>query len=183
MGYPRMYTVAATACLILLVAGSPAVAFAQSMDCSIIFPANPLTAEGLATPYQLIATDPTNGPCNEANSGQSAFVQAAIFDPATHQISVYNPLVIDFGTQPAVPPVIPTLPANAVVALWFGFNGNNLTQRTLAINPTTLTDSHCVNGTLGSVFGQFSYCNAVAFFAATNAAIDHGLLRAPRRGL
>jgi len=179
----RRNAVAATACLILLMAGSPAVVFAQNMDCSIILPANPLTAEGLATPFQLIATDPTNGPCNEANSDQSAFVQAAIFDPSTHQITVYNPLVIDYGTQPAVPPVLPTLPANAVVALWFGFNGNNLTQRTLAINPTTLTDNHCVNGTLGSVFGQFSYCNAVAFFAAANAAIDRRLLQVPRRGM
>jgi len=103
MGCLRTNAAAATACLILLIAGSPAVVFAQNMDCSIIFPANPLTAEGLATPYQLIATDPANGPCNEGNADQSAFVQAAIFDPATHQISVYNPLVIDYGTQPAVP--------------------------------------------------------------------------------
>jgi len=183
MGCLRTYAVAVTACLTLLVAGSPAVVFAQNMDCSIIFPAKPLTAEGLATPYQLIATDPANGPCNEANSAQSAFVQAAIFDPATHQISVYNPLVIDYGTQAAVPPVLPTLPANAVVALWFGFNGDNLTQRTLAINPTTLTDSHCVNGTVGSVFGQFSYCNAVAFFAAANVAIERRHLHVPGRGM
>jgi len=90
MGCFRTYAVAATACLILLMAGSPIAVFAQNMDCSIILPANPLTAEGLATPYQLIATDPANGPCNEANSAQSAFVQAAIFDPATHQISVYK---------------------------------------------------------------------------------------------
>lgn len=179
----RNAVVAATACLILLAAGSPAAIDAQNMDCSIIFPANPLTAEGLATPYQLIATDPGNGPCNEGNSNQSAFVQAAIFDPATRQISIYNPLVIDYGTQPAAPPVIPTLPANAVVALWFGFNGNNLTQRTLTTNPTTLSDSHCVNGIVGSVFGQFSYCNAVAFFAAANAAIYRGQLLVPRRGM
>src|SRR5882724_6324061 len=111
MGCLRTNAAAATACLILLVAGSPAVVFAQNMDCSIILPANPLTAEGLATAYELIATDPANGPCNEGNSNQSAFVQAAIFDPATREISVYNPLVIDYGTQPALPPVVPTLPA------------------------------------------------------------------------
>jgi hypothetical protein len=79
--------------------------------------------------------------------------------------------------------VVPTLPANAVVALWFGFNGNNLTQRTLAVNPATLTDNHCVNGIRGSVFGQFSYCNAVAFFAAANAAIDRRVLHVPHRGM
>jgi len=51
------------------------------------------------------------------------------------------------------------------------------------VNPTTLTDNHCVNGTRGSVFGQFSYCNAVAFFAATNGAIDRRLLHVPHRGM
>ena len=33
-------------------------------DCTLIVPPNPLTARGLATPYQLVATDPNNGPCN-----------------------------------------------------------------------------------------------------------------------
>src|SRR6266700_2845273 len=51
-------------------------------DCSLVIPANPLTAQGLATPYQLVATDPAKGPCNEANTNQSAFVQAAVLDPA-----------------------------------------------------------------------------------------------------
>src|SRR5258706_3370709 len=174
---------AATACLMLLLAGALGIASAQNMDCSIIVPANPFTAEGLATPYQLTATDEGNGPCNEANPAQSAFVQAAIFDRATRQISIYNPLVVDAGTQPAVTPVIPTLPANTVVAIWFGFNGNNLTQQAPTDAPNTLADSHCVNGTHGSVFGQFSHCNAVAFFAMANHAIDGRLLHVPRRGL
>ena len=98
----------------------------DNMNCTLIVPANPLSAPGLATPYQLTATNPADGPCNEANTAQSAFVQGAVLDPATGQISVYNPLVIDQGTTAAAPPVVPTLPANAVVALWFGFNGNTL---------------------------------------------------------
>jgi hypothetical protein len=98
----------------------------DNMNCTLIVPANPLSAQGLATPYQLTATNPADGPCNEANTAQSAFVQGAVIDPATGQISVYNPLVIDQGTTAAAPPVVPTLPANAVVALWFGFNGNTL---------------------------------------------------------
>jgi len=179
----RANVVTATVCLAILLAVGPGILAAQNMDCSIIVPANPFTAQGLATPYQLTATDPGNGPCHEANRNQSAFVQAAIVDPATHQISVYNPLVIDVGTQPAVAPVIPTLPANAVVAIWFGYNGNNLTQQAPADAPNTLADSHCVNGTDGSVFGQFSYCNAVAFFAAANEAIDRRQLQVPRRGI
>jgi len=99
---------------------------AVDMNCSLIVPANPLSAQGLATPYQLTATDAAAGPCNEANANQTAFVQGAIIDPATGAISIYDPLVVDAGTQPATAPVAPTLPAGAIVALWFGFNGNTL---------------------------------------------------------
>ena len=52
-----------------------AAAAAVNPNCTLIVPANPLTAAGLATPYQLTATDPAAGPCNEANAGQTAFVQ------------------------------------------------------------------------------------------------------------
>jgi hypothetical protein len=100
---------------------------AVNPNCTLIVPANPLTAQGLATPYQLTATNPADGPCNEANAGQTAFVQGAVINPATGQIMVYNPLVIDAGTQPAAAPVVPALPAGGVVALWFGFNGTTLT--------------------------------------------------------
>lgn len=107
---------------------SPAANGSQDVNpnCTLIVPANPLSAQGLATPYQLTATDPGAGPCNEANGGQTAFVQGAVLDPATGKISVYNPLVIDAGTQPAAAPVVPALPAGAVVALWFGYNGDTL---------------------------------------------------------
>jgi hypothetical protein len=98
-------------------------------DCTLIVPSNPLSAQGLATPFQLTATNPNNGPCKESNAAQSAFVQGAIFDPATAQISLYDPLVIDRGTQPAVKPTPVKIPPRATVALWFGFNGNNLTLR------------------------------------------------------
>jgi hypothetical protein len=100
---------------------------AVDTNCTLIVPANPLSAQGLATPYQLTATDPAAGPCNEANSNQTAFVQGAVIDPGTGKISIYDPLVVDAGTQPAAAPVAPTLPAGAVVAVWFGFNGNTLT--------------------------------------------------------
>lgn len=52
-------------------------------NCTLIVPSNPLTAEGLATPYQLVATDPTAGDCHETNPDLSAFVPAAVMDPAT----------------------------------------------------------------------------------------------------
>jgi hypothetical protein len=103
-----------------------AAATTVNMNCTLIVPPNPLTAQGLATPYQLTATNPADGPCNEANINQTAFVQGAVINPATGQISVYDPLVIDQGSTPAAAPVVPQLPANATVALWFGFNGNTL---------------------------------------------------------
>ena len=149
-------------------------------DCTLIVPPNPLSAAGLATPYQLIATDPNGGPCNETNNMQSAFVQAAIFDPATSQISVYHPLVIDVGSQPAVAPVVPTLPANAIVSLYFGMNGDNLTLT--AASPQTLSDARCINGSPGSVFGQVAFCNTHDFFKAANAAIANGALVVPPLG-
>lgn len=148
-------------------------------DCTLIIPESPLTAQGLATPYQLVATDPGKGACHELVSSQSAFVQASVFDPATGQISVYSPLVIDKGTAPAADPVVPVLPPHAVVAIWFGYNGDNLS---LQSRRTGLADGQCVNGVNGSVFGQFAYCNAPAFFDAANAAIDQGRLHVPPLG-
>ena len=167
---------------------SHAAAAAPNPNCTVIIPANPLTAQGLATPYQLVATKAADGPCNEANPNQSAFVQATILDPATGQISAYEPLVIDQGTKPAVAPVVPKLAAKAVVGIWFGFNGTNLTQRLrrghgkMQMQLQGGGNGNCVNGTAGSVFGQFSYCNAVNFFQAANSAIAGGLLKVPAVG-
>jgi hypothetical protein len=132
----------------------------DNMNCTLIVPANPLSAQGLATPYQLTATNPADGPCNEANAAQSAFVQGAVLDPATGQISVYNPLVIDQGTTAAVAPVVPALPANAVVGIWFGFNGNTL----------TLAGADQVGGTATAAATAAPTVTAATTTAATAAA-------------
>jgi hypothetical protein len=157
-----------------------------AMDCTLIIPAHPLSAQGLATPYQLAAATPAGGPCHESDSDQSAFVQAAILDPAAGTISIYSPLVIDQGTQPAIQPTMPHLPQHAVVGIWFGFNGNNLqlirknaARRKQLFLRGDLAGGNCVNGLNGSIFGQFSYCNAPAFFRAANAAIKAGKLTPP----
>src|SRR3569833_1486336 len=160
--------------------GTSASSAVPNPNCTLIIPPDPLSAKGQATPYQLTATDPGLGGCSESNTAQSAFVQAAIFDPATGSISVYNPLVVDRGDNPLVPPVLPTLPAGAIVGIWFGYNGDDLTLRASA--GQSLSDAKCVNGSNGNVFGQFAYCNAPAFFAAANAAIAAGMLNVPAAG-
>jgi hypothetical protein len=159
----------------------PAPPATPNPDCTLIVPKNALTAAGLATPYQLTATNPGLGACNESNTAQSAFVQAAIFDPATGAISIYNPLVVDKGDNPLVPPVVPTLPNGAIVATWFGYNGNNLQLKSTP-GDDSLSDAKCVNGLNGNIFGQFSYCNAPAFFTAANAAVASGQLKVPASG-
>ena len=76
-------------------------------------------------------------------------------------------------------PVVPQLPAGGVVALWFGFNGNNLTLKS---SGNSLQDGKCVNGVRESIFTQFAYCNAPAFFVAANQAIQAGKLMPPALG-
>lgn len=172
-------------------------AAAVNMNCTLVVPNNPLSAQGLATPYKLVATNPANGACNEANANQSAFVQAAILNPATGKISIYSPLVTDQNTLPAIAPTPPQLPANAVVGLWFGDNGMTLTVQQNAqgkvvaqpkpkvqmqLTGAGMNNGNCVNGVANSPFGQFAYCNAPNFFAAANVAIKAGKLVIPPLG-
>src|ERR1035438_6926700 len=105
---------------------------AVNPNCDIIVPAHPLSARGLATPYQLTGpagTTPQASGCEMTNSiNLGAFVQATILNPRTGALSVYNPLVITAGTKPAAAPKVPKLPRGAVVTVDFGFNGTFLYQ-------------------------------------------------------
>ncbi len=152
---------------------------AANPDCTLAVPAAALTARGLATPYQLSATNPAKGPCHEANPAQTAFVQATVYNPATGALSVYDPLVVDAGRRAAVAPIAPVLPAGAVVGIWFGDNGNNLTLRSAG---SGLRLAHCVAGLGKSVFGQYAYCNAAAFYAAVKSGIAAHKLTVPAVG-
>jgi len=166
-------------------ATAPAVQAVSSnnVNCDIIVPANPLSARGLATPYQLTGPAGTTAAAsgctmtNAANLG--AFVQATILNPRTGALSVYNPLVITQGTTPAVAPVVPKLPRNAIVTIDFGFNGTNLIQ--VGATPNALAQGHCVNG-LGSPFGQVSFCNGINFFTAAITLMREGRMRVPSEG-
>jgi hypothetical protein len=158
---------------------------AGNVACDIIVPANPLTAAGLATPYRLTGphgSSPARSGCTMANSANlGAFVQATILDPATGALRVYEPLVITNGTRPAAPPVLPRLPARAVVTIDFGFNGTRLTQ--VGATRDALRQGRCVNGLPHSIFGQVSFCNGLGFFAAAFGAERAGKLVVPPGGV
>jgi hypothetical protein len=145
------------------------------VDCKLAVPANPLSAQGLATPYLLFGTDDEREVCHESNVNAAAFVQGVEIDPATGAVGVYDPVVVDPGTQPAVQPVVPKLPGDAVVGVWIGFNGNNLQL----VGPGA---SSCIEGIPGSIFGQNAFCNATAFYQAANAAIQAKKLAPPPLG-
>jgi hypothetical protein len=153
--------------------------------CDIIVPAHPLTAQGLATPYQL--TGPAGGSsagtgCQMSNSvNLGAFVQATILNTQTGALYVYNPLVITAGTTPAVKPVVPKLPKHAVVTIDFGFNGTFLLQQ--GATPGALSEGNCVDGTPGSPFGQVSFCNGINFFNSAFQLERAGRLTIPSAGI
>jgi hypothetical protein len=166
-------------------ATATAPAAVANVNCDIIVPANPLSAVGLSTPWQLTGPNgmtPAASGCNMTNAANlGAFVQATILDPAAGTLEVYEPLVITQGTTPAVAPVVPTLPANAIVTIDVGFNGTDLTQ--VGATPTALAQGNCVNGLgAGSDFGQVSFCNGPAFFAAAAQDINAGMLAVPQTG-
>ena len=152
----------------------------SNTTCDLIVPANPLSAQGLATPYRLTGPDgktPAQSGCEMSNGAKlGAFVQATILDPATGKLSVYDPLVITDGTKPDTPGQKldpPAIAADAVVTIDFGFNGTDLIQ--VGATTSTLADAHCVSGSTAS-------CNQVAFFTAVRQAERKGLLRVPSPG-
>jgi len=146
---------------------------ADSMNCTLQVPANPLSAQGLATPYVL------GDGCEMSNPNLQAFVEADIITPATGRIRVYNPLVITQGTTPAAAPVVPQVRPGDVVGIMFGFNGSKLL---LTGTGNSLQQGNCVNGLGQSLFTQVAFCNSPAFFRAAHRDIARGLLRIPALG-
>jgi hypothetical protein len=163
---------------------APIITDAANVNCDIIVPANPLTAQGLATPYLLTGPggmSPAQSGCEMTNApALGAFVQATILDPATGRLSVYDPLVITKGTTPAVQPLVPDIPAGAVVTVDFGFNGTDLFQ--VGATADALKQGNCMNGMPGSIFGQVSFCNGANFFNAAFQDEREGKLKVPSAG-
>jgi hypothetical protein len=143
---------------------------ANTMNCTLIVPANPLSAQGLATPWQL------GDGCSEANQNESAFVEATILSP-NGQLQVYNPLVVTQGTTPAAMPQPPTIPQGSQVIIDTGFNGN-----TLVLEGAGAAQGQCIDAFGNSVIAQTAACNAPAFYADANAQIAQGTLQIPALG-
>jgi hypothetical protein len=123
-----------------------------AQDCTLKVPANPLTAAGMTTPYQVSG-------CSQ-RADASSFVECAIYDNAGN-IEIYAPLVIDAGDKvnvDFVPPVPVNVPNGATVGCWFGTNGDSLTL-------TGPGAAGCTNGLGGSIFGQFAFCSGQTFMA------------------
>jgi hypothetical protein len=143
---------------------------ATSLNCTLIVPANPLSAQGLATPWQL-----SDG-CTQANPSEEAFVEATILAP-NGNLQIYDPLVVTQGTTAAVTPTAPTIPQGAQVIINAGFNGNNL-----VLEGAGAAQGQCVDAFGNSIIAQTSACNAPAFFADANAQIARGTLKVPALG-
>jgi hypothetical protein len=143
----------------------------NTMDCTLTVPANPLTAQGLATPWQL------GDGCSWANGGtEGAFVEATILAP-NGQVQVYDPLVVTQGTTPAVAPTAPTIAAGSQVIISAGFNGN-----ALALTGFGATQGKCIDALGNSIINQTPQCNAAAFYQLANQEIAAGTLTVPPTG-
>ncbi len=144
---------------------------ATSLNCTLAVPANPLTAKGLATPWQL------GDGCSQADFGtEGAFVEATILAP-NGKLQVYNPLVITAGTTAAAAPVQPRIARGSEVIIDVGFNGTNL-----VLTGRGAQQGNCVDALGQSVIGQVSACNAVNFYRLANFEIADRLLKVPALG-
>ncbi len=151
--------------------GGPVASSAEPGTCNLSVPANPLTAAGLATPY-VMSGDLAD--CQQSNIDDSAFIQAVILAP-NGSVSIYDPLIVNAGQSPAIPPATPSVPAGSTVAIWFGFNN-------IYLHLIGAGAGSCTNGLPNSDFGQYVECNAPAWFAAANADVSSGKLVVPPLG-
>ncbi|HTR90302.1 MAG TPA: hypothetical protein VMI73_01005, partial [Trebonia sp.] len=143
---------------------------ADSLNCTLTVPDNPLSAQGLATPWQL------GDGCAMSNASQQAFVEATILAP-NGKVQVYAPLVITQGTTPVVAPTAPTIARGSQIIINTGFNGNNL-----VLLGAGAAQGNCIDAFGNSIISQTAACNARAFYANANAQIAFGRLRVPRLG-
>jgi hypothetical protein len=144
---------------------------ADSTNCTVTVPAHPLSAKGLATPWEL------GDGCTWANGGtEGVFIDATILAP-NGQVQIYNPLVIDQGTTAAVAPTPPTIARGSQVILSVGFNGG-----ALALVGRGARQGNCLDAFGNSLIDQTPQCNAINFYRMANTEIRRGILKIPAAG-
>jgi hypothetical protein len=143
---------------------------ANTLNCTLTAPRHPLTAQGLATPWQL------GDGCSMANPAEEAFVESTILAP-NGKLTVYDPLVITQGTTAAATSAPPTIPRGSQVIINVGFNGNNI-----VLEGRGAHQGNCIDAFGNSIIAQTSACNAQAFFRDANAQIGRGTLHIPAVG-
>ncbi|HEY4702643.1 MAG TPA: hypothetical protein VIH64_12170, partial [Streptosporangiaceae bacterium] len=144
---------------------------ADSTNCTVSVPRNPLSAKGLATPWVL-----GDGCTWENGDSEGVFIDATILAP-NGRLQVYNPLVITQGTQPEVAPAPPVIARGSQVILSVGYNGN-----ALALVGPGATQSNCIDAFGNSLINQTPQCNAATFYRMANAEIARGILKIPAIG-
>jgi hypothetical protein len=152
-------------------------------SCGIIVPASPLSARGLATPYQLTGPSGTSAAASgctpSAPAARAGLVRATILDPATGALAVYTPVVVTKGARPATAPPVPQLPPGAIVTIDFGSGVMDLVP--VGATAGALAQGHCVSGP-GPVASAISSCNGAAFFTAALPLLRAGRLQVPAAG-
>ena len=144
---------------------------ADSTNCTVSVPAHPLTAKGLATPWEL-----GDGCTWENGHSEGVFIDATILSP-NGRLQVYNPLVITQGTQPEVAPAPPAIARGSQVILSVGYNGN-----ALALVGPGARQANCIDAFGNSLIDQTPQCNAATFYRMANAEIARGILKIPAIG-
>jgi len=150
--------------------------FSNAQDCYLEVPLDPLNT-GLFKPWFLSTNPISDVNCTQTEGGTEVFVESTILDLNTGKFYVYNPLVVDKGTQPVIMPQVVLLPVNNTVIINVGANGNSVT---LLSNGNSFPVGNCVNGiSNGSIFGQVAYCNGKNFFKTVNDLIAQGKVVIP----
>ena len=129
--------------------------------CGLIVPENPLSYQGLNTPYILKSFTGNAADCSVLDQRTTVFVEIVIFDISASTFYIYNPLVVNRLKQIKIYDEIPQLPDQNIVGIWFGSNG--VTFKLIDSN-NSLHFGDCIDGYNGSIFGNFAYCNARIFF-------------------
>ena len=151
--------------------------FAQ--DCILKIPNDPLN-QGLFQPWFLSTRNDSLLPCSQTIPSSAVFIEATILDLTTGQFFIYNPLIIDIDTQPALPILTAQMPQNNIVVLHFGSNGNSVTlENTVTNGLNSIEEGNCINGLPNDIFGQFAYCNAINFFNEVNLLISQNRIHVP----